>query len=585
MAGKIAELTGMFDRVKDQSGRNIAYMWDNYTSQRDSWVEEYKERRNYIFATDSTTTSNQGTWKNSTTMPKLCQIRDNLHSNYLSAIFPNDNWLRWDAYDKVANSKEVRKMITAYMRHKMMQSDLRSEVSALLYDYIDFGNCFAEPEWDYGTQSVDGNGQYASSYVGPRLRRISPLDIVFNPLAPTFEESPKIIRYIKSIGEISKLAENDPSWAEAYAKTKEMRSAAGNYSIDDFHKALGFSVDGFGDMKEYYGDQYVEILRFVGDYYDSEEDKLHQGKEIIIIDRSITVGMSDIVSPVGVGNISHAGWRKRPDNLYAMGPLDNLVGMQYRIDHLQNLKSDAMDLCVHPPLAIQGDVEPFEWAPEAVIQIIGEGSVTELTKSVQGMAVAEQEITLLEQRMEEYAGAPKQAMGIRTPGEKTAFEVQSLDNAAGRIFQEKAVTFEIMLENCLKGLLAEAQLHEAGTTVPLMDEELGFVDFSVITNNELVKNGTVRPVGARHFGQTAMIIQNLTNTMNGGLGQLIAPHLSGKAAAALVEDVFELGKFDLIRPNAAVHEQAETQSIANTANETLAVEAETPGVAEDETEQ
>ena len=119
----------------------------------------------------------------------------------------------------------------------------------------------------------------------------------------------------------------------------------------------------------------------------------------------------------------------------------------------------------------------------------------------------------------------------------------------------------------------------------LWDEELGFVDFSVITNNELVKNGTVRPVGARHFGQTAMIIQNLTNTMNGGLGQLIAPHLSGKAAAALVEDVFELGKFDLIRPNAAVHEQAETQSIANTANETLAVEAETPGVAEDETEQ
>jgi hypothetical protein len=27
-----------------------------------------------------------------------------------------------------------------------------------------------------------------------------------------------------------------------------------------------------------------------------------------------------------------------------MGPLDNLVGLQYRIDHLENAKADALDL-------------------------------------------------------------------------------------------------------------------------------------------------------------------------------------------------------------------------------------------------
>jgi hypothetical protein len=574
----------MFGELSDDSGRNVGFLWNKWTRQRDSWIEEKKELRNYVFATDTGTTSNSGQWKNSTTMPKLCQIRDNLHTNYLSAVFPNDNWLRWDAYDKAAASKEVRQQITAYMRHMMRQCDLRSEVSALLYDYIDYGNCFAEPEWDYGSHSTDANGHAASSYVGPRVRRISPLDIVFNPLAPTFTEAPKIIRYIKTLGELTKLAETDSMWEAALLKTQAMRAGAGSYTVDDYHKALGFSVDGFGDMREYYDTEYVEILRFVGDYYDKEAGEVHQSKEIIVIDRSITVDIRDIQSPLGNNNIAHAGWRKRPDNLYAMGPLDNLVGMQYRIDHLQNLKADAMDLLVHPPLAVQGDVEPFTWQPEEVIQIIGEGSVTELAKSAQGVVVASSEIDMLEARMEEYAGAPKQAMGVSTPGEKTAFEVQKLDNASGRIFQEKAVTFEIMLEQLLSGCLAEAQLHEGGTSIPLMDEELGFVDFSDITNNELVRNGALRPIGARHFAQTSMIIQNLTNTMNGPIGQMITPHISGKALASMVEDMFELQRFDLMQPNVAVHENAETQAMANTTAETNMVEAETPGVADNEPE-
>ena len=50
--------------------------------------------RNFLFATDTSKTSVGGLpWKNSTTLPKLTQIRDNLHANYMSAVFPNDNWL------------------------------------------------------------------------------------------------------------------------------------------------------------------------------------------------------------------------------------------------------------------------------------------------------------------------------------------------------------------------------------------------------------------------------------------------------------------------------------------------------------
>ena len=579
MAGTVAELAYMFGELSDDTGTSVGYMWDKWSRNRQGWMEEKKELRNYVFQTDTRTTG-VASWKNSTSMPKICQIRDNLHSNYISAIFPNDNWLKWEAYDTAASSKDVREQITAYMRHKMTQSDLRTEVSKLIYDYIDFGNCFAEPEWDYGQAGMDKNGHAHQSYVGPRLSRISPMDIVFNPLAPDFESAPRIVRYVKTIGELTLLARTDEMWADALAKTLKMRAGAGSYSVDDYHKALGFQVDGFGDMKEYYDTEYVEILRFLGDFYDKEAGTVEIAKEIIVIDRSFTVSVRDIPSPVGSGNVSHAGWRLRPDNLYAMGPLDNLVGMQYRIDHLQNLKADAMDLLVHPPLAVQGDVEAFVWEPEAVISIIGEGSVTELTKSAQGVGVADNEITMLEARMEEYAGAPKEAMGVRTPGEKTLGEVNQLANAAGRIFQEKVINFELFLEKLLKGLLAEACIHEGGTEVPLMDEDLGFVDFTMITNSSLIQNGTLRPVGARHFGQTAKLVTDLTTVLNGPMGQMIMPHLSGKAAAAMITDVFELGRYDLMRPNVAVHEQAETQSIQNTAQETNMVEMGTPGVAE-----
>jgi hypothetical protein len=55
----------------DEFARNIAYMWDRFNTQRRPKIEEWKELRNYIFATDTTTTTNMALpWKNSTTLPK-----------------------------------------------------------------------------------------------------------------------------------------------------------------------------------------------------------------------------------------------------------------------------------------------------------------------------------------------------------------------------------------------------------------------------------------------------------------------------------------------------------------------------------
>jgi hypothetical protein len=92
----------------------------------------------------------------------------------------------------------------------------------------------------------------------------------------------------------------------------------------------------------------IELLEFEGDIYDMDTDQLLLGQKIIVVDRKF-IGVSEPTkSWLGRSNKEHAGWRFRPDNLMAMGPLDNLVGMQYRVDHLENLKADVFDLIAIP---------------------------------------------------------------------------------------------------------------------------------------------------------------------------------------------------------------------------------------------
>jgi hypothetical protein len=260
-----------------------------------------------------------------------------------------------------------------------------------------------------------------------------------------------------------------------------------------------------------------------------------------------------------------------------MGPLDNLVGMQYRIDHLENLKADALDLTIHPPITIKGDVEPFEWGPEATIHIPEDGDVSTLPPNQAAFQV-NNEIGALLQIMEEMAGAPKEAMGIRTPGEKTAFEVQQLQNAAGRIFQHKVNRFEIeFMEPILNSMLETSKRNiDVNEIARVMDDDLGVADFLSITKEDITAKGKLRPIGARHYAARAQLVQNMLGLFNSPMGQLIGPHISAKRLAKMVEEYMGFEQYEFIKDNAAVFEQAETQKLANQASQSIQAEAAVP---------
>lgn len=579
MSNKVAEVQAATGQ--DAQAAWVVDLWETFNNQRRNKLEEWKELRDYIFATDtSSTTNNTLPWKNSTTIPKICQIRDNLFANYDSALFPNDNWIKWEAYSRKDAHKEKAKTIEGYMSNKVREGKFRLEFQKLLYDYIDTGNAFATTSFEsrYKTM-VDGS--VVPDYVGPIVQRISPLDIVFNPLANSFDESFKIVRSIKTIGELKKLASVDPDqrfWEDVIERRFEIQRLAGGYSVEDFDKAVGYSADGFGNMYEYYMSDYVEVLEFFGDYHDSTTGELSTERLITIVDRSFTVRDVEIPTWFSGAPIRHVGWRYRPDNLWAMGPLDNLVGLQYRLDHLENLKADAMDLTVHPPLKVIGEVEEFEWGPGAEIQIDENGDVQELGKNLNGVMAAASEMAAIEDRMELYAGAPREAAGIRTPGEKTLGEVMQLATAAGRIFQTKVTNFEIaLLEPVLNDMLETARRNlDITDIIRIADSETATTDFLSVTREDIVANGVVRPVGARHFAKQAQDLQNFMMVANSPLWATVAPHTSAKGVTDFIDDVTGLQGYNIFSPNAGIMEAAETQSMSNRVQEEVIVQDTTP---------
>lgn len=582
MAGKVLELENIL--TKDQLACQISDSFIQWDMLRANWLNDRREIKQYVFATDTTKTTNSKLpWSNKTTIPKLAQIYDNLHANYMASMFPRRRWMTWDANDKDSATKEKTEAIESYISWATDRNQFYTEKSALVADYVLDGNAFGTVEWV--DQSKITNDKEQVGYVGPMIRRISPYDIVFNPTAPNFESSPKIVRSIVTLGEVKELLERqsaDDGEKEAanelYNYLKEIRATASTHPGDVTTKDAIFNIAGFSNYRDYLASNYVEILTFYGDIYDVDSDELLRNYVIKIVDRHRIIYKKPNPSYFGTAPIFHVGWRMRPDNLWAMGPLDNLVGMQYRIDHLENMKSDVFDLIAYPPLKVKGYVEDFEWGPFERIFCGDDGDVEVMSPNVQVLQ-ADNQIAILEAKMEEMAGSPKEAMGFRTPGEKTAYEVQRLENAASRIFQNKISQYEQqMTENLLNAMLELAKRNMSKTTIKSFDPQFKIALFRDLSVEDITGNGRIKPIAARHFAERSQQIQDLNTFFMAGPGSdpEIKVHFSSIKLAKLFEHLLDLEDHEAVQPYIRMYEQKDAQMINNSQQEQIAVETQTP---------
>lgn len=586
MSGRVLQLENVIS--PDLLATRLTERYVEWDTLRQIKKNDWEEIRRYVYATDTTQTSNASLpWKNKTTVPKICQIRDNLYANYTATLFPKRKWLIWEAIEQDAASREKRDAIVNYMAWCIEQPSFKQEIDKIILDYIDFGNCFATVEWC--DQRITQPDKTQVGFVGPSVRRISPLDMVMNPIADGFTTAPKFIRSIISMGELKEMLErmsndeNRETYEELYKYLSDIRYQAREFQGDWSQRDRLYSVDGFSSFRAYLQSNYVEVLTYYGDWYDFYTDKFEKNRVITVVDRHKLINNMPNPSYFGYPPIFHSPWRRKQDNLWGMGPLDNLIGMQYRLDHLENMKADLMDLTTYPVIKIKGFVEDFVWQPAEKIFTSEEGDVDLVQPQVNVQQLI-QDISIHMQLMEEMAGAPREAMGFRSPGEKTAYEVQRLENAASRLFQNKINQFEEqILEPLLNAMLELARRNmSASTSIPVFDDDFKITTFQTLGPQDITGIGRIKPVAARHFAEQAELVQNMTGLANSPLWATVQPHFSSIKLAKIYEDIFNLKDYEVVLPYIALAEQADGQRQIQALQEQLQQEIGTAtGIGED----
>ena len=561
----------------DDLAKEIMGLWYNWKSARSLAEQRWAETKRYVFATSTRETTNvQNPWDNTVHRPKLYHIYNNLLVNTDFSLFPKSDWLEFISFDQQNDSKTKREAALAYLRTKHRLSGFRKVIRKLISDWILYGNCFAGVEYVTEKTIDPVTGEEVVSYQGPRPYRISPYDIVFNPTAVSFADSPKIVKIYKSLGEIEQEIINGNSAfdEETLRKMKEdrLKFADNNRMELDSNKARAFVGDGIGDISNYYNSGHVLIYEFYGDIYDKESGTFLKNHVVTVADGRYVLRKEPLNTFSGKPNIFHAVWKDTPDSLWGFGPLNNLVGMQYRINHLENAKADAFDQMLQPDMVFQGDPE-IKRVGAAIHYFVSEqGNVRPLAPDTTVLN-ADFQIQKTENDMEAYAGAPREAVGIRSPGEKTAFEVQQLISAANRVFEYQTNIFSEFLEDIINAELETAKLNLSGSdVVSILNKEFGVEEFIKITREDLRSNGKVVPIGARDSARKSRLAQQLQTFYATGMqDHEVMQHFPAKKVAEMWAELLDFES--LYEPYGRIPERLEAQRLNMAAQEMLQEES------------
>lgn len=546
--------------------------WEN---SRDKWYRNAQETLENLYATSTQEIKNQShEWDNSTHIPKLTQIRDMLITYYLDAMFSLPDYIDWVPYTEAGTKIDVRNSLKAITKQMLEDSGFETTIRQIVEDYVDYGNAFAT------AAPVVMKNQTTLVYEGPKAYRINPMDIFFDPLATSFEQAPKIVRTVMTLGELMQSSEqftqDENVFKKALNKAMKKRkqifdTIAANKKdviVDDM-----CNIAGTGSWSTYYMSDTVELLTFYGDLYDMENNKLYKNSRIVVMDRSHVL-LNEPITDYGFGcNIFKAGWRDRKDNLWSMSPLDNIKGMQFMIDFLENKRADVFNLISNPIIVTKGDVEMPEYIfPGCHIGVDVDGDISFVrpdATALQADMYVDRYLTL----MEEMAGTPREAMGFRSPGEKTAFEVSQLNTASSRLFNEKVRKFEKEVLEPLLTLMIRIYVSDKTRVARIKTEtEDGVVLFDQINISELDTQGRFEATGSSTYTEKARMAQTLMQIANTAFynDPLVNGWFDPKVVAQTLVYTTGLDKIDgILRENARIDAELKMRKSAEVATQLL----------------
>lgn len=551
----------------------IVNNWLEFKTARHSWESEMLELRAFQFATSTNTTeAAQPGFNNSTTIPKLAEIATNIRANSAAHLFGNPKWAQFEAFDKDAASLAQKTVVEAYVRTKLNRQDYESVLGRNLDDWLFSGATFAQQSY-ITEMGENANGQATIIYQGPVLERIAPQDIAFDVTATSWKAARKVIRRIYTLGDIAKMVKQGKQTGFTEEMLEEIRTTRVNIRSAGLVKApegvdwesQTLTRDGFGELLSYVNSDLVEVHEFYGDMYSMETGEFLENHKIVVIDRRVVASKEPITSANGSQYLYYSTPENRPDNLIGMSPLARIVGMQYKLDKLENMRADVFDRIANPTIVEKGDVEFYgvRGAPGGKYVVDEQGDVRYLVPDTTVLN-ADFQIQQTMQIMEELAGSPRNTSGFRTPGEKTKFEVQFLENGANRIFRDRTKKFEKEFLEPILNDMVQLGKHHLGESdmVSTEGETFKTQEFIEVTRDMLVVSGKIRARGSQLFAEKANALQNLMGLLGSPAFQVVQRHFSTIKTAIALEDLADLKEFDLVLENIAIQEDQASQRLA-----------------------
>jgi hypothetical protein len=225
-----------------------------------------------------------------------------------------------------------------------------------------------------------------------------------------------------------------------------------------------------------------------------------------------------------------------------------------------------------PDRVIIGNVQEEKRGPVTTYYIDdGNGNVFNLSPD-STVLTADQQIQYKEAQMEAYAGAPREAMGLRTPGEKTKFEVETLANAATRLFQTRLEDFdEQLVTPVLQGEL-ECAVNNLLTSdiAKVLDKDFGVEEFISITRDDLNVRGRLVALGSTHFAMRSKMVKELQQFSAILAGDTeLRNHFPAKKRAEAWDKLLGLSRYELYSPFGAIEELSEMAELQKAAQSDL----------------
>jgi hypothetical protein len=538
---------------------DIAGYWEEWNSSRETALALWSEIDNYLLATDTSMLEGGENFDHKTHIPIASELHEDLLAIVYSTMFPHEDWLGWKGFEINAITKQLRSKVKSYIKQCHALSGFNIQMRKVIDDLVRYGNCFAQAY--YKNDTVDTEEGYLSGYSGPAVKRISPYDIVFNPTATDFEKTPKIIRSLVSVGELLEFLENisdeDQMITSEETQSLLQRRTGGFRDRAERYKDKQFIPQGFGSLDEYYSSGYVELLWFYGDILDEVETKVYKKRCIVVVDKDTIILDKEEVKP----SVFKGGWTSRPDNLWSQGPLDKVIGINYMINHRENGKNDAIDKFIYPDRSYVGDVEEiYDEVTGHTKYIMPEGGSVSDIRPDSTVLTFDNQIMMHRDLARTSARLPQQLAGFRTAGEKTATEVQSLNDGAFRGFINKvAQVEEDLLEPLVQAEMRIAKDNFSSIIKVLEEDEEGILLTTSITEEDLSANGKLLPVGSRRFSRQLQQLQGLTQLTNTNIAQMVAPHINTYNLAKTVEGLYGFDQYAFINKFASIDENLEMQ--------------------------